>query len=366
MKLGPLPFLMALALASCSKPASEILTIDVAELASAPAEDSFSWEDIASVDGFFELDPGHTLILGGYLFYEDYADGHLLIGDPQNKTILSVDESGRIVSTVSRSGNGPQEYLGMSSCYFLPDGNIALRDATKNKEFVYRPDGTFVSSADSFGYDGYVFSDGSRALMEMKNMEDKDKRQFRVYSAQGDTLLAGPVVDPGQKIFVLNGGHFMADGPDACWFCYMDSDTLYHVRTQAYSPAVIFTHGSQTTYGETAGMNVDDGKVRISMKRGRFQHYDRFVTGRYFMYQMMDTELNNNHFALYRTDTQQRLYHSSEAPVAKVNGTDVQLWPIFVKDGLIWCRVSRDSAPLLIKDYDDDDNDVLVRLKLKR
>ena len=102
------------------------------------------------------------------------------------------------------------------------------------------------------------------------------------------------------------------------------------------------------------------------MKRGRFQHYDRFVTGRYFMYQMMDTELNNNHFALYRTDTQQRLYHSSEAPVAKVNGTDVPLWPIFVKDGLIWCRVSRDSAPLLIKDYDDDDNDVLVRLKLKR
>ena len=362
MKLGYFLFGLALAAASCSKPAAGVLAIDVRALASAPAEETLSWEDIASVDGFFEIDPGHTRMWGGVQFLDDYARGILLIEDRTTDTVLSLDGDGNIVATVSRRGNGPQEYLYTSSCYYDADGNIAVRDPMKSKELVYRPDGSFVSSSDSFAYDGFVFSDGSRAVVEMNRGENR-RRQFRVYSAEGDTLLAGPFVRPDQTMLSIGGGHFTEDGPDACWFRYDDSDTLFHISPRSYEPAVVFLRGSEIKY---EGSTAEDGTYSFSMSLGRFRHNDRIVAGRYFVYRMYDSELDKNHYVLYRMDMHKMVYHSSEAPAVSVNGVELHLWPAFVKDGLIWCKVSRDDAPLLIPGYDDDSNQVLVRLKLKR
>ena len=353
---------LALAAVSCSKPVTEALVIDVRALASAPAEEALSWDDIASVDGFFEIDPGHTRMWGGVQFLDDYAGGNLLVEDRTTDSVLSLDGDGNIVASISRSGNGPQEYLYTSSCYFDADGNIAVRDPMKSKELVYRPDGSFVSSSDSFAYDGFVFSDGSRALVELNRGEGR-KRQFRVYSADGDTLLAGPLARPTQTILSIGGGHFTEDGPDACWFRYDDSDTLFHVNPRSYEPAVIMMRGSEIKY---EGSTAEDGTYSFSMSLGRFRHSDRIVAGRYFVYRMYDNGLDKNHYVLYRMDTHDMIYHSSEAPVAKVNGVELHLWPAFVKDGLIWCKVSLDDAPLLIPGYDDGSNQVLVRLKLKR
>ena len=354
--------ILASAAASCSKPAAEVLAIDVRALASAPEEETLSWEDIASVDGFFEIDPGHTRMWGGVQFLDDYAGGNLLVEDRTTDSVLSLDGEGHIVSSFSRNGNGPQEYLYTSTCYFDADGNIAVRDPMKSKELVYRPDGSFVSSSDSFAYDGFVFSDGSRALVELNRGEGR-KRQFRVYSADGDTLLNGPLVRPDQTMLSLGGGHFTADGPDACWFRYDDSDTLFHVSPRSFEPAVILMRASEIKY---EGSTAEDGTYSFSMSLGRFRHNDRIVAGRFFVYRMYDNGLDKNHYVLYRMDTHEMIYHSSEAPLAKVNGVGLHLWPAFVKDGLLWCKVSRDNAPLLIPGYDDDSNDVLVRLKLKR
>lgn len=353
---------LALAVISCSKPVSEALVIDVRALASASAEEALSWDDIASVDGFFEVDPDHTRLWGGFMSPDDYSGGHLLVEDRASNSVLSLDADGRIVASFSRYGNGPQEYLYTSTCYFDADGNIAVHDPMKRKELVYSPDGTFVSSSDSFAYDGFVFSDGSRALVEMNRGEGR-KRQFRVYSAEGDTLLAGPLVRPDQTMLILGGGHFTADGSDACWFRYDDSDTLFHVSPRSYEPAVILMRGSEIEY---EGSTAEDGTYSFSMSLGRFRHNDRIVAGRFFVYRMYDNELDKNHYVLYRMDTHEMVYHSSEAPVARVNGVELHLWPAFVKDGLLWCKVSRDDAPLLIPGYDDDSNDVLIRLKLKR
>ena len=362
MRLRLWLLILASAAASCSKPAAEVLAIDVRALASAPSEEALSWEDIASVDGFFEIDPGHTRMWGGVQFLDDYAGGNLLVEDRTTDSVLSLDGDGNIVASISRSGNGPQEYLYTSSCYFDADGNIAVRDPMKSKKLVYRPDGSFVSSSDSFAYDGFVFSDGSRALVEMNRGENR-RRQFRVYSAEGDTLLAGPLVRPDQTMLSIGGGHFTEDGPDACWFRYDDSDTLFHVNPRSYEPAVIMMRGSEIKY---EGSTAEDGTYSFSMSLGRFRHSDRIVAGRYFVYRMYDNGLDKNHYVLYRMDTHEMIYHSSEAPVAKVNGVELHLWPAFVKDGLIWCKVSLDDAPLLIPGYDDGSNQVLVRLKLKR
>ena len=104
---------LALAAVSCSKPVTEALVIDVRALASAPEEEALSWEDIASVDGFFEIDPGHTRMWGGVQFLDDYAGGNLLVEDRTTDSVLSLDGDGNIVPLAFPMYAGPGAFTAL-------------------------------------------------------------------------------------------------------------------------------------------------------------------------------------------------------------------------------------------------------------
>lgn len=75
------------------------------------------------------------------------ADGGLLVHDAQSAAVRLFDAQGTFVRTVGGKGGGPGEYDQINGIAQLPDGRIALWDATGGRLNVYTPAGDFLYTA---------------------------------------------------------------------------------------------------------------------------------------------------------------------------------------------------------------------------
>ena len=103
-------------------------------------------------------------------------DGNVLLLDTVLSTIYVVDQSGEIVRTVGREGDGPGEFRFAREMEFLPDGTIGVMEMMPGKIVVLDRDGTPRPS--------FALPDGDQGIMH----------HMQHISANDDAVLIGKVV----------------------------------------------------------------------------------------------------------------------------------------------------------------------------
>ena len=120
-------------LAGCRRPAGDLLTINLPELAGAELQTAWTLDGAARVEECFELAPDRPL---DFVWMAGFDGKRLLFhaGD----SIFLAGPGGKILSAFSRKGNGPQEYLRINSPFFDPEGRVLVLDRMTRKALTYR------------------------------------------------------------------------------------------------------------------------------------------------------------------------------------------------------------------------------------
>ncbi len=344
--------LAAALLAGCRRPAGELLTINLPELAGAELQTAWTLDGAVNPEAYYEMAPDRPL---GYVRMTGYHDGLLLVGIRDSVHLAGPD--GRFVSSFCRNGNGPQEYLA-ANMFFDPEGRILALDLMKHRSLTYLTDGTFVSAQDSVTIvDIHFFPDGSRAVMRPP-MEGA-KSIFTVEAPDGSTRYASPERDASEKMISLGAGNFTAAEDGSCYFKYSNQDTLYHIRPDRVEAEAVFVRPSKP---DDLVEDTADGTVAIAMTVGRFVDRSCKVLGDLLFYSFRDGDEKKTHHLVYNLRTGGMLYHGLEAPLLRVGDHDVRTWPVYVHGRDAWCQLALEDAEALLPGYNDDSNNAYLHI----
>ena len=110
----------------------------------------------------------------GEITYLVYQDHKIYIADNLSKAVYVFDEKGKLLSTLRKVGNGPEEYLDISA-FTVHDSQLLVYDNMKRKIFFYQEDGNFLYEKDAstvwcmemfcLGDDLYLLNDNGKTAM---------------------------------------------------------------------------------------------------------------------------------------------------------------------------------------------------------
>ena len=110
----------------------------------------------------------------GEITYLVYQGHKIYIADNLSKAVYVFDEKGKLLSTLRKVGNGPEEYLDISA-FTVHDSQLLIYDNMKRKIFFYQEDGDFLYEKDAskvwsmemfcLGDDLYLLNDNGKTEM---------------------------------------------------------------------------------------------------------------------------------------------------------------------------------------------------------
>ena len=352
-------FVLALALLpGCRRGGADILALDLAELADAEYQTAWTLDQAIRAVDLFELAPDRPL---GYSPMSGYDGRNLLLR--LQDTLAMVGPDGRVVSSFSRKGRGPQEYISANP-FLDPAGRILVLDTGRKRALTYLQDGTFVSvQEDTYAYDIHLFPDGSRAVMALPHEQKGANPAFSVLGPDGSVRDAAPAHPEDHTLFSYHAGHFQAGTAGSCYFRRDDLDTLYRLRPDRMEAVAAFLKPPKPT--ETPVRQHADGSVFIGKSVGRFEDRNCFVLADLLFYAFMDREKSGDHYLVYDLQTGSLLYHGAEPPTLDVNDWEIHLWPNFVHGQDAWCQLGRFDTSKVLPSFSRDSNEAFVHVRAR-
>lgn len=121
-------------------------TIPVLDFASAihkQVPDTFMWNSVARKITYIPLASSH--LMDGHPVIEYLDDDMCIIMEGKSQWINCVDYKGNFLSTFRHVGNGPGEYVNLSSVvYHSKDSTIRIFDNGSYKHIIYNKQGKFL------------------------------------------------------------------------------------------------------------------------------------------------------------------------------------------------------------------------------
>lgn len=224
------------------KPGKKIPVFDVADALDAALSDNFTWNSIAKTVRMIPLKTEG--LIGAHPKVQYFSDDLIIVSDISTHSVFVFDGEGREKVSFSHFGQGPKEYITMTSVnYHEKDSLIMLYDNRKKKLFRFDLRGRCVDvkSADVGGIILQIDSEGDmfsinrtgKSLVSIWN----DKLQMR-----GGCLPFDERLDDAQKLSsqMLSGKG--ADG-DVLKLFPVCSDTVYSITKEGAEPLCVLRRG---------------------------------------------------------------------------------------------------------------------------
>ncbi len=353
---------MTLLLAACARPATECLVIKPLDLSRADAVEDWTFDNIARVRSVFEVDPDHERTLGSYTRLEDYDGETLLAQDGPTGTVMRLDEGGRILSSFSRRGRGPQEYLSAFGRY-NDQGQIVMRDFQSAKELTFLPDGTFVSRRDSSALlDIHCFPDGSYAALVYPQHARRGSSMFALYTPEGELVKEGPEGEVSLGMILLNSDAFFPSPDGTCYFKRDITDTVFHLFPTRYEAVAYIDKPKEDLKIEEPQ---SDGSTLIGNRAGRVTDRSLLVLGDKLFYNFRDTDRGETFYTVWDLRKGTMLYLSQDKPTVQIGEVRHGIWPDFVRGKDFWVRMSVKTDADILPGYDLESNSAFIHLTMK-
>ena len=220
---------------ACSKPESpEIPTLNIA--ANINCENKGSLNDIFDFKGILEPELTDSTLLS-------YADVRGIYGDniyiqEDNRLMVFNMADGKCVSSIDRTGQGPEDYVMLYFAYPSPgNGDWVAWDIRDHKIVRYKPDGEFAGAypADI----ECICPDGNNRWAAQKNVAEGENQVIYIYD--DNFVLTDSIETPLKRYFMTVNRIFPFNEQPSL----PAGDTLYVVTLQnKFTPAVAFSLGS--------------------------------------------------------------------------------------------------------------------------
>lgn len=242
-----LGLLTTLFFSMCTSPKQKIEeglpTLDVANALNAALPDTFTWNNIAKEVRMIPLKTEH--LIGGNPDLHYFSDNLIIVSDDATNRVFIFDGEGQEKLSFSHYGQGPKEYIAMTSInYHERDSLIMLYDNDKKRLFRFNLEGKFVDArpVDTDGTilkidpEGYIFSLNRTGTSFVSIWDDK-------LQPAGEYLPFDTLYTDQQKIncYTLSGKGTISDAVNLLPAC---SDTVYSITKAGAEPQCVLKRGS--------------------------------------------------------------------------------------------------------------------------
>jgi hypothetical protein len=325
--------------------------------------------ETAMLNDFFDitritlLETSKDFLLSHIIFADTNVD-ELVIND-RNAVYLVDKNSGRMLSKIGRIGNGPGEYTVISDVNIDNDGNVVIFDSGKKTRLSYTREGAFLTSLqkDSIGLVRQL-DNGAYIVNYTPNV--KSAYSIGIYDSDWNLLRQGVSNDTVTEYRMLyydalnkyNGEYFFRQSPLG--------DTIYRLTPEMYEPYIIINKGHYKTpaniYSDLNILNRESSKY-ITQDFGRLA--DKYFFIRYYY----DNKCYNDIWDITESKLLYRGIIGSDGGIygipLMINGQKIDVWPDFVNNDYIYIKIDAGNAVKFMPNISEDDNPVIVELKLK-
>ncbi len=309
------------------------------------------------------LETSDSVLLSGRPLFSDVSDSRIVLTDVG--TVWFFDPAdGSLISKFNRRGNGPGEYNMLMNATMDPSGEkVYVYDRNRANVNVYSTEGRSLAQFSNDSIDSFTIDRQGRFVASYRSF-DKYRSLVGIYDSDWTPLathlynppLDGRKVDlwPMYAINIFNGEPHIER-----------ADTLYRISVESATPVLVVDKGGLAPSEElTLSVGRDDEKENRIMNNYGYLAGDYYFVSYYYRrarYQEMWNVATGE--LVYRNE--QTGPEIPEGIAFELDGKIVHAWPRFAKDNKVYCFLLFDQARVLLPEYDDDDNPLILEIALR-
>jgi hypothetical protein len=273
---------------------------------------------------------------------------------------------GKVSSVISRSGQGPEEYISIGDVHLnKQDNTLYLYDPNRKRINEYTFDGKFIRSIrnDSIGV-FRMLKDGNFAVSYSPFVDTEFS--LGIYDSSWNLKRRGiPRVAVDEKfdmiyfdaILEFNGEHF---------YKLAHCDTLYRITSEFEEPYLVHSKGK---YEIPIDIKANSRKTEESGYRYIQQDGGDLISTYYFITFYYD---NKRYREIWDIENSLLIYRSEYSRDGGINGVpviinekEIYVWPRYVSNESLYCLIENEDAISLIPSLPADTNPIILEVKIK-
>ena len=268
------------------------------------------------------------------------------------------DHSGKYHFTLDARGDGPGEYSSISDVMYDPDESvIIIHDMHKSKLMKYDMNGQFISDKDINGLGAIINLDTDYYVASFSPFANK-KKLIGIFDKSFEIRKELIFTDFNNEQYTKKGfiliNPFTFSNNGLC-IKPLFSDTVYQIYPNSVEPFFVVDKQHLNPSIEV----ISD--LSQQKNRGKYisNDYGIIINGLYFTTFHYDNKLYQDIWDIGRGELLYRNIASSAKDrygvAVNIDNELIHVWPVFVKDALVYCKIDPKDQELLKTNAEDND-----------
>lgn len=341
---------------------NEIFTLDLAKNISSGVKE-ITFNDIFDIEKVIPIETTDSTLMSADAKIQLVQDNTIVLS--YKNTVYTIDKNtNKAISTFNKSGKGHGEYLSILNIREDYDKNILLYDFRTNLVRKYDYRGNYIKEIDQNRSGIREYIDDSHYLI-YKSIKNEDKYNLTIYDSNNKPLKQLFETDTTKHAMTFMDDLFTSN--NNCYYMRTFGDTIYHITKDSANPAIVLNQGFLKM------------PHKIAASKAYFENDDNYITGFYSRfcgnYAFMQYYYNKKAFfdiwsisegapiSRSLVDFTTRTGHPG-SPL-KINDATINVWPKFFDQDRVYCIVEAAEFKEAMPELTDEDNPVIIILKLK-
>jgi hypothetical protein len=340
------------------------IVIDLENTITKKGSDELKLNDISEKIRLIPIETNDSTLLSAVHIIAGTTEERVIIYDKQTVYFIN-KEDGKVLSTINRYGEGPEEYgLIMDVCLDKQKNTLYIYDPTKKSAKEYTVSGEFVKSIknDSIGI-FRILNDGHFAVSFPPYL-NKDFA-LGIYDNSWNLLRKG-IPKKKDRNFAMLYFDNIVEFNNEYYYKLTFSDTLYRISLEFDEPYLIVSKGKYKLPEELAASLSELDKHGDKYVQ---QDYGYLISNYYFQTYYYDRKA---YYEIWNTENSALIYKSTYGqeggikgiPIV-IEGKEICVWPGYVSGDFLYCFIEDEDAVSLVPSLPSDTNPIILEVKIK-
>lgn len=370
-----------LAMASCGesdKSASQYIVIDMAEALGKKVPGDMTFNDIAEVVNVIPVATNDSVLMGYISVYADndkYLIAHSSVLGRDNILFFINKNDGTVPLKIDRQGKGPEEYMGIDGVE-IDDENktVYVYDMSKQVINQYSYDGKCKSYINAGNLGSFrMLKDGNFAFTY--NPRERTDKSIGIYDKDLNLIRESDIMRDNTERRMTYLSHVSKYNGEL-YYRRPLCDTIFHITTEYDEPFIVMNKGKYKMPDEfTIDIEVTDKESPKYIAQDYGMLAGKYFFGFYYYddkryYEIWDVEtakpIYRSVFEFLGMDGDKPILSGNYGIPVEIGGQEVIVWPSYVSGNDVYCKLENyDDAVKIVPGLKDDDNPVIVHLRIK-
>ena len=338
----------------------ELPVLDLSAVINRNISNTFSWNSIAEQSTYIPIETTDEILLSSSVKVVHVSSDSYYVVDNTTNSVFRIDKSGKVISSFSRYGNGPGEYLNLANVHVNQEKEtIQVIDSRGIKHIVYDLTGRLIRETSlrekELGSPVFISNDYIVFGVALGS-----KSPYKIYVTDNELNIV-------QRLFptdtTINNLHRVSNtlnrdmaliDPDE------DNETVFRITDKGAEPLFVLSAGSYRLAPNQSDAPITrDGVVNPNitfLAVGSFQNYYlvRYIRGERKVNLELWSKVDN------------RIVSRDSFMLTLPSGKSILLSPSYISEDTIVSFIQSVDVAGEIEGVDEFDNPIIVHIKLKK